>query len=126
MRKIAAGLLVGMLTLALVAAATLLGLYRASQQVPPFYERALATAATDPDRGDRFERQALALHKQVRHAGHWEARFSEDEINGWLAAALPDKFPQALASGISDPRVAIEGEVLRLALRYQRGSNSTV
>jgi hypothetical protein len=126
MRKSLAWLLVSMLTLAVACVATLFGLYRASQQVPEFYQRALVTAAADHESGERFERQALALHNQVRHAGEWEARFTEDEINAWLAAVLPEKFPQALASGLSNPRVAIEGDIIRLALRYERGSTSTI
>lgn len=126
MRKIAAALSVVMLALAIVGAVALFSLYRASQQVPTFYQRALVHTAAEQDSGERFERQALALHNQVRHSGQWESRFSEDEINGWLAAVLPEKFPQALAQGISDPRIAMEGDLMRLAVRYERGSTSTI
>lgn len=123
MRKLLAGFVVGLLAL---AAAVLFGLYRASQQVPEFYQRALVQAATDQECSERFERQALALHNQVRRTGQWEARFTEEEINAWLAAVLPEKFPQLITSGISEPRVAIEGNVIRLAVRYQRGSTQTI
>jgi hypothetical protein len=125
MRKYLTGLVLCLVSVAVVCAAILFGLYRASQQVPDFYQRALVSTAVQ-ESGERFERQALALHNQVQHPGHWEARFTEDEINAWLAGVLPEKFPQALASGISDPRVAIEGDTLRLAVRYERGSTSTI
>jgi hypothetical protein len=101
-------------------------MYRASQHVPDFYERALVHGAAEQDSSERFERQALALHNQVRRSGPWEARFTEEEINAWLAATVPEKFPQLLSSGVSEPRVAIEGEIVRLAVRYQRGGTSTV
>ena len=126
MRNLLAGLLVGVVAVAVTAAALLLGMYRASQQVPEFYQRALAHGAAEQDCSERFERQALALHNQVRRSGQWEARFTEEEINAWLAATVPEKFPQALSSGVSEPRVAIEGDIIRLAVRYARGSTSTV
>jgi hypothetical protein len=126
MRKIAAALTAVMVALVVIGAVASLGLYRASQQVPTFYQRALVGTAAKHDSGERFEQQALALHNQARRQGQWEARFSEDEINGWLAAVLPEKFPQALAHGISDPRIDIDGDLMRLAVRYERGSTSTV
>jgi hypothetical protein len=126
MRKLLAGLLVAMLGVGVAGAAVLFALYRASQKVPEFYQRALVQATADEESSERFERQALALHNQVRRAGRWEARFSESEINAWLAAVLPEKFPQALSSGVSDPRIAIEGDLIRLAVRYDRGSTHAV
>jgi hypothetical protein len=92
MRKIAAALTAVMVALAGIGAVASFGLYRASQQVPKFYQRALVSTAAEHDSGERFERQALALHNQARRQGQWEARFSEDEINGWLAAVLPENF----------------------------------
>src|SRR5687767_9258680 len=100
MRKLAGALFVVMLALIVVGAAALFGIYRASQQVPQFYQQALTRSYAEADYGERFERQALALHNQARRAGAWEVRFTEEEINAWLAAVLPQKFPQALASGI--------------------------
>jgi hypothetical protein len=126
MRKFAGALFVVMLALIVVSAAALFGIYRASQQVPRFYQQALARSYAEAESGDRFERQALALHNQARQAGAWEARFSEEAINAWLAGVLPQKFPEALANGVSDPRVAIEGETVRLAVLYRKGSTSTV
>jgi len=126
MRKFAGALIVVMLALLVVSAVTLFGLYRATQQTPPFYRRVIQPSAEQSTGGEQFERQALTLHNQVRHPGTWEGRFSEDEINGWLAAVLPEKFPQAIARGISDPRIAFADDTVQLAARYQRGSASTV
>jgi hypothetical protein len=117
------------LGLVLAAAAGIGGysVYRASQAVPEFYERALA-ARPDEQKvaGQQFEQQALALHNQSRHAGRWEARFTEDQINGWLAAELPVKFPKLLPAGVFDPRIAIDESQIQVALRYEQGSTKTV
>jgi hypothetical protein len=51
---------------------------------------------------------------------------TQEEINGWLATNLPEKFPQALPPGISNPRIAIEDEKVHLAVRYSRGGVETV
>jgi hypothetical protein len=115
------------LTLAAAGAMFGLSLYRAARHVPEFYERALAARPEEQkEAGLKFEQQALALHNQVRHAGRWEARFTQDQINGWLAADLPVKFPQALPQGVSDPRIAIDETQVQLAVRYRRGNTDAV
>jgi hypothetical protein len=127
MRKLVRRLVVGAALFAVLVAATLWGVYQASRQAPEFYRQALHPPREALDEGSQqFERQALALHNQLRHAGGWEVRFTQDEINGWLAADFPAKFPRALPPGISDPRIAIDGTTVRLALHYQRGSVDTV
>src|SRR5581483_1168786 len=122
MRPTVRRLLLGGLATGLFAAASLLGVFQASRVVPAFYRKALvAPAGASVEDGQQFERAALELHNQLHHSGRWEARLTQDEINGWLATDLPAKFPQALPSGVSEPRIAIEDGVLRVAVRYQRG-----
>src|SRR5262245_39198763 len=105
--------------LLIVAAACV---YWAAQRAPSFYRQALAASVADSsEQGDRFERAALALHNAAQHAGRWEASLSADEINGWLAIDLPSKLPELLPRGVSDPRVAIEGDIFHIAVRYSRG-----
>jgi hypothetical protein len=99
----------------------------ASQQPPRFYRQAMAASPADAlQRGEHFERAALDLHNSAQHLGRWEISLTADEINGWLATDLPAKFPRLLPPGISDPRVAIDGDVFRLAVRYHRGGVDTV
>jgi hypothetical protein len=116
--------------IALLAVATI-GLaawaaYRAGQRMPRFYREALAANPIEQEvAGSQFEREALSLHNQIRRVGRWEARFTQDEINGWLAAELPVKFPKALPRGVSQPRVAIDRR-LHVAARYQHGDLETI
>ncbi|HZN33495.1 MAG TPA: hypothetical protein VFB80_06730 [Pirellulaceae bacterium] len=127
MRKYARLAVVVLLALAGAGAISLFSLYRASRHVPVFYERALAVQPeAQKAAGQKFEQEALSLHNQVRQPGRWEARFTQDEINGWLAADLPVKFPQALPKGASDPRMALSAGQVQLAVRYERGATKTV
>jgi len=127
MRRFARRSILAAAAAALVATAALLVAYRASQRVPEFYRRALAAPPTaQSEGGQRFEQHALALHNQLHHAGRWEVRFAQDEINGWLASDLPAKFPRALPPGVSEPRIAIDRNAVRLAVHYQRSGVDTV
>jgi hypothetical protein len=126
-RKLARRLIAAIVVASLMAVVGLFAVHRAIRQVPEFYRQALtASPATQHDEGQRFEEHALAMHNQLQQAGQWEARFTQDEVNGWLAAELPAKFPRALPPGVSDPRVAIARGKVRLAAHYQRGGVDTI
>jgi hypothetical protein len=118
------------LALALVLAVggfTFLGAYRASQHVPEFYERAIKVEPTvQAEAGHALERQVLDLHNEVRSEGRWQAVFTDEEINGWLAVDLPAKFPDALPPEVRDPRVAIDPQQAQIACRYDGGSAQAV
>ncbi len=102
--------------------------YRATQQVPDFYVRQLKAESSLPKRqsGDAFERQALALNNQIRKSDRWQARFSAEEINAWLAVDLPQKFPSALPRDEQAPRVAIDAEMIQFACRVESPQFSSV
>lgn len=101
--------------------------YRATQQVPEFYHVAMAQRPVEQKAAaDQLEREVLELHNEARKPGRWEARFSQDQINGWLAADLPVKFPGVLPKGVSEPRVAIEPNKMQMAVRFKQGDVETV
>lgn len=124
MRTIARRLLIGVAVVGLLLLVALGGIYQALRQPPRFYEQALHTPPGE--NSARLEEQALALHNQLMHVGRWEVRFSQDEINDWLASELPEKFPQSLPAGISQPRVALEDNLARVAVHYERDGVATV
>jgi len=127
MRTAARRLLIAVAAFVVVTALVLWSVHQAAQRVPDFYQRALAAPATTlHEDGQRFEEQALALHNQLQHPGRWEVHFTQDEVNGWLAAELPAKFPLALPPGLSEPRIAIDRGVVHLAVRCKRGGMDTV
>lgn len=127
MRKLVRLALVLVLLLTAGVAILLTAAYRATQHVPEFYQAALAQKPVEQKAAaDQLERQVLQLHNEARKPGRWEARFSQEQINGWLAADLPVKFPGALPAGVSEPRVAIEPGRMQLAVRYDNGDVGTV
>lgn len=105
----------------------LFGTYRASQHVPEFYERAIrAEPIAQAKAGDQLERQVLDLHNEALHEGKWQATFTDEQINGWLAVDLPSKFPDSLPKEVCDPRVAIDAKQIQIACRYDAGAAQTV
>src|SRR5687768_16914905 len=103
------------------------GAWRATQQVPEFYQVAIRKQPEiQAEAREQLEQQVIELHNEVRQTGHWEATFTDEQINGWLAADLPGKFPNALPKGVSEPRVAIHPEEAQVACRYQSPKIETV
>ena len=93
--------------------------YRTTQNVPEFYQSVLDQDTEQLDRvGDQFESNLLEMQNATRRPGQWQIVFTQDEINGWLAADLPEKFPNSLPSFISDPRVSISEGEMKMACRF--------
>jgi hypothetical protein len=99
--------------------------YFAVQQAPEFYERELAI--------DRSQQQAASnemfnrtqkLKQETKRVGKWEAVFTADQINGFLAVDLEKHYP--LPPGAIDPRVDINDGELIVACRYDGSGIPTV
>jgi hypothetical protein len=125
MRKFARRLAVAGLVGALVTLASFACVYLALWREPQFY-REIVAQQLPSDSGQRFERVVLDLHNQAQRIGRWEARFAQDEINGWLAIDLPTKFPGLLPDEISEPRVTIGDDKFFIAARYRSHGVATV
>jgi uncharacterized protein YpmS len=111
----------------LLIAAGVLALYVASQQVPDFYQRAMqADPAAQKAASDKMLQQTTAFVSDVKKEGRWQALFTEEQINGWLAVDLVKNHRDVLAASISDPRVQIEPDRMSLACRYQEGRMQSV
>ena len=102
-------------------------LYRASQHVPEAYCEALKGDPVEQrEAGEQLERQITALQTATQQPGRWEALFTADEINGWLAEILPEKFSETLPESLSDPRVAIRPDKMMAFVRFREGGFSSV
>lgn len=124
--KLAIGLT---LLLVLLLAVAALVLYRGTQHVPEFYRQTLASAPAPQQQieaGDRFERQVLELHNAAAKLGRWEAEFSDEQVNAWLAALLPSHYPRALPAEVSQPRVKLSPRAAQVAWRQRQGGFETV
>ena len=113
----------GLLALMLFAAFVLFGVwyvYRSTQQLPDFYKAALEVDEQQyAEAGAQFESQVAQLSSDLRQAGLWEATFTEEQVNGWLASDLPRKFPDALPRRIRDPRLSIVPESVTLVFQVE-------
>jgi hypothetical protein len=123
---------VGAIAVALLAVSSGMGLgvlaiYRAARHEPEFYQQALqATPGLQARASDALERNLLELHNDARQQGRWQAVFTEEQINGWLATELPEKFPMLLPPGTQDPRVDVAPQRAQVACRYEQGNFSAV
>lgn len=113
--------------LLLLLAAVLLGVYLALQYEPAFYHKALEIdSAVQEKASDEMLQRLTGLVSDVGKPGKWQALFSAEQINGWLAVDMVNNHPHTLPPFFRDPRVAINSEQIVLACRYQRGILSTV
>jgi len=108
---------IGLVAVLLAVAAYLV--HRSMQTGPAFYQEALLIdASAGSAAGEQLEQQLVELHNEVLREEQWSATFTEEQINGWLAYGLPKRFAHVLPSTVSDPRVAIDKDGLKLGFRY--------
>jgi hypothetical protein len=118
---------IGTLTISALIAAILGGAYYAAQQVEPYYEQAIHTEPEVLERGSReLESRASALYSDVKQIGRWQALFTTEQINGWLATQLAAEKGSQLPPNMRDPRVAITADALTLGFRTKSGGVETV
>lgn len=123
-RKIVACVLVGGLA---IGVCTGYGVYKAIHHVPGFYTEVLvADRALLKKASDDLVAGVAALASDAHRDGAWRALFNEEQINGWLAVDLLENHAAAIPTGVSDPRVSIEENRLRLACRYDAGPVETI
>jgi hypothetical protein len=89
--------------------------------MPDFYARALVQDRMALERaGKELEHQAANLVGDVRRPGRWQAQFTADEINGWLAMAGEAANARLLPPQISSPRVCIDNDRAQIAFRWSK------
>jgi hypothetical protein len=109
--------------LLLVIAAGLCGLYWAFKQQPDFYRQAIQVdPALQKKASDQMLQRAAALRSDLEKEGRWQALFTAEQINGWLAVDLVENYPDLLPESFRDPRVEIRPDRLTLACRLKRGT----
>jgi hypothetical protein len=117
----------GTLAVGAIVAAVIGGAFYAAQQVRPFYVQALEIKPEVLERGSReLESRATALYSDARRRGQWQAQFTSEQINGWLATQLAVNKDAQVPTNIRDPRVAITKDALTLGFRTSSGGVETV
>ena len=113
--------------LLILAAAGLVLMYKGAQQVPEEYRHAVQIEQDVlREANDEMLQQATALASDVAKEGSWQALFTDRQINGWLAVDLPENHSLILPESMSDPRVAISPEGVKLYCRFHHKSIDSV
>ncbi len=108
------GLLKSLLAVLLVTAILISCAYYLSQREPEFYQIALRQSPeVAKQKGAELESAMWAIYNAVLEQDQWGGEVTQEQINGWLATELPEKFPELLPEDvIAKPRVSIgRGEI---------------
>jgi hypothetical protein len=118
-------LIVGLI---LLLAATLPGLAWISLTHQPGFYR----AAVGLPRGERavkarrFMAQSLQLRNDICNESTWEAIFTDQEVNAWLAEDLVAYFADQVPPEVHEPRVVFEVDRVTLAFQLDQGPFSSI
>jgi hypothetical protein len=74
----------------------------------------------------RFVAQSLQLRNDIVNEPNWEAVFSDQEVNAWLAEDLVTHFADQLPPEVHDPRVLFEMDRVILAFQLDKGGVQSV
>jgi hypothetical protein len=98
--------------------------------VPAFYKRCAILDGPQREKwSDEFESEAFnRLMAGIISEQAWSVKFNENQINAYLAEALIKKHSREnpWPVDVSEPRVSLGDDRIRLGFRYGRGSFSTV
>ncbi|HEV3341134.1 MAG TPA: hypothetical protein VG125_12280 [Pirellulales bacterium] len=101
--------------------------YWAARRVPPFYAAAVSVPLqVHREASDHLLESAAALASNVQKEGQWQAIFTSEQINGWLATGLNETFPGLLPDYVVDPRVTVGADGVLFGCRYLKGNVETV
>jgi len=115
---------VGLLTLLAAGGRALID---ATQTPPEFYQQALHIEPTRAvESGEKLEEQVFAFRNQVKKPRRWSLRLTDEEINGWLASDLEEKFPHLLPDHVKNPRVAVQEKTILVGCEYKGQSLNSV
>ncbi|MFV2069222.1 MAG: hypothetical protein ACC645_19835, partial [Pirellulales bacterium] len=115
-----------------LAALSLFGLFAASQQSPAFYLRAeIPEGQERVEVSRRFESRATAVLSRppTDRAGdgnRWSARFTDREVNAWLAVTESKSGRPLIADRLREPRVSFGDDRLLLGFQIDMQGLTTI
>lgn len=104
--------------------AAIVGLAFCLMQAPAFYMAKL-DAIPLKERANlskQFLNKGTRLLNDIQNQSIWMANFEEDQINSWLAEDFETNHAeQSLPAGTKKPRIALDGDMMRLGFQYSKG-----
>src|SRR6516165_8021186 len=94
----------------------------------PSYYRAIVSLSHEQReiKAKHFVAQSLQLRNDICNEHSWEAVFSDQEVNAWLAEDLVTHFADQLPPEVHDPRVLFEMNRVILAFQLEKGGIQSV
>ena len=94
----------------------------------PSYYRAMVQLSQDQRerKAKHFVAQSLQLRNDICNEPSWEAIFSDQEVNAWLAEDLVTHFADQLPPEVHDPRVLFELNRIVLAFQLEKAGVQSV
>lgn len=113
--------------LTVAAALIALAIFLSLAGAPAFYQAAVERdPALSEEDNDQCLQRAAALASDLQSTGEWQAIFSADQINGWLAVDLARNYGQSLPPQIINPRIDFHSGSATLACTYRHTGHETV
>jgi hypothetical protein len=94
---------------------------------PTFY-RALTNVPREQleAKAKHFVASSLQLRNDISNERDWQAVFTDQEVNAWLAEDLVTHFADQIPPEVHEPRIAFGAERITLAFQLDRGPIRTV
>ena len=94
----------------------------------PYYYRAMVALTREQraGRAKKFVAQSLQLRNDICNEPNWEAVFTDQEVNAWLAEDLVTYFADRLPPEVNEPRVLFEPDRIILAFQLRQGGVQSV
>lgn len=113
--------------LATLAAVVPTGAWLALKHEPSFYrERISIPVERRQAEAEKFVAQSLRLRNDIVNEPRWEASFTDEQINSWMAEDLVNHFAPLLPPGVKDPRIVLDADRLTLAFHLDQKPVPTV
>jgi hypothetical protein len=111
-----------------ILAAIPTGIWFSLTYQPSYYRNmVLLTREQRAGQAKKFVAQSLQLRNDICNEPTWEAVFSDQEVNAWLAEDLVTHFLDQLPPEINEPRLLFELDRVTLAFQLrQRGVESVI
>lgn len=99
------------------------GLWLSLVHQPRFY-RAMVQVSRERQEVEakRFVAQSLQLRNDICNEPAWEAVFTDEEVNAWLAEDLVTHFADQLPPEVHEPRVMFDTDRVTLAFQLDQGA----
>jgi hypothetical protein len=95
---------------------------------PTFYRALVASVPREQReaKAKRFVASSLQLRNDITNERDWQAVFTDQEVNAWLAEDLITFFADQIPPEVHEPRVAFGPDRITLAFQLDRGPIRTV